>query len=305
MRRKPEPRKIVEQLRLLLAFVVIILLTLLIFLIFHPVKEALKLSLPSLIAGIVTILLIYIFRNILFGSLEDYLNQSQIDEIARQIAERLLQQFPPPRDVQIYERWERVPWDELLQEANHVEVVVSYLDNWVSQVHDSLENLFARGGTAVFFLPKPGSVAADRVTERFPGSSMALVNERIQQTATRLYDIFERSAVESATLRVYWTETFIMHLMMHTSSDEAAEDRLLFSLFDHFRRGAIEAPTAIIDLAAHPRLRTWAQKELSGFQQGAELWTPLGPLSTPRTPVTETNEQTPVTETSRRPRKRQ
>jgi len=200
---KKEPKIVVNRLLVYLSALAIIIVILLQFLFFGPPREAFQLLLPSILASLVVLLAVYIFRQTLFKSTTSYLTEAEITEISFLIAEKLKQQLPSQRDLLLYNKWYDIPWQEVMGEAKELEFYVSYMDTWVNQTSDILQLIVERGGTIRVFLPKKGSEAAKRVRERFPEYSNELVAAKIQNTVDKLRAVLKRSHVRSGKLEVY------------------------------------------------------------------------------------------------------
>lgn len=166
-------------------------------------------------------------------------------------------------DVSVYHNWYKIPWNDVLSKAVIVECVVSYMDTWINNAADALEGLLTRGGTLRFYLPKPGSSAAERVIERFPDYQEDAIEDKIKRTETKLQSL---RTTDAGTVEVGWTEVFDMYCLMRIDNSV-----LLVSPYDHFRNNRIQNPTFVVDLVRFPEIASWAEKEFAGFQLDAKI----------------------------------
>lgn len=248
------------------AVLIIGILVLLHFILFEPGEDAFRLLLPSILASLIVVLAVYILRRTLFQSTGQYLDQEQISNLSSQIAGQLILRLPGSPDIICYQKWYEIPWREVLSDALTVEFCVGYMRTWIHQTADALLDIFNRGGTVRAFLPKPGSAAAERVFERFPGYSAQIVASNIENTPRILEGIRAKSTNANAKLEVYWTETYCMCMIMRVD-----RNRLIVSPFDTFRRERKEAPTFVIREDAYPSIAEWGRKELEGFRKTSVL----------------------------------
>lgn len=159
-------------------------------------------------------------------------------------------------DVQVVQDWYAIPWSDVIGKASSIECAVSYMDTWINNAASALEDFFGRGGTLRFFLPMPGSPAAERVVERFPEYDLAVIESKIKNTRSKLRAL-QRG---NGKLEVRWTDVFNMHCLMLL--DDCV---LLVSPYDHFRNNRIQNPSFAVPLWKHPIVASWIGKEFKGF----------------------------------------
>ncbi len=265
-----ESKKIVEMLLLYLATLSMVIIIILNFVFFGPPADALRLMLPSILASLVAVLLIYILRRVLFRSTDRFLGRSEIDSLSVQIAQELRRQEPYSKGVVFYEKWSEVPWKDILREAKEIEFYASYMGSWITQAKDELQRVFNRGGRIRAFLPEPGSDAANRIIERMPEykGKPDEITEKIKDTVYKLETMRKKSNNKDAKLEVHCTTVFCMHCLISVN-----KKRLVLAPFEHFRQwGEIGNPTFIINLEEYPRLADWAARELNGFERSGKIY---------------------------------
>ncbi len=162
--------------------------------------------------------------------------------------------------VPVIEDWYAIPWSKVMAKTAKVECAVSYMDTWINNAAGALEDLLDRDGTIRFFLPKPGTPAAERVVERFPEYDVSLVEKKIVNTREKLRGLRHGKG----RVEVRWTEVFNMHCLMVLD-----DSVLLVSPYDHFRNSRIQNPTFVIPLWQFPMIETWIRKEFKGFQMNS------------------------------------
>ena len=150
-----DPRRIVRRLLVYGALLSVLAIVLLHFLLFGSKDEALKLLLPSALASLIIVLLVYAFRYTLLEEADKFLTQSAVDYIATQIVNEVRSKTSPAKSLAFFERWYEVPWQDVIGEAKEIELLASYMDTWIIQTADLLQQTFARGGSIRVILPSP------------------------------------------------------------------------------------------------------------------------------------------------------
>lgn len=222
---------------------------------------------PSVVASVLVIPLVYVFRETLFKSTATFLTEGDMNYLSAKTTEKLAQvPSADPVNMHFYENWYEIPWKEMLAEARELEFFVSFMDSWIVQTSDSLQGVFDRGGTIRVFLPKAGGDAARRVAERFPEYTPRVIAAKISNTSARLQRLLEMSMNKNARLEIYGTNKVFMHCLMMID-----KTWVILSPFDHFRHNQIEGPAFVVELKRYPRLAAWVSKEFEGFQSVSEL----------------------------------
>jgi len=249
---------------LILAAVTVCLIIGLSFVVFRPATQALKVIAGGTLASLLAVLLIYILRKTILKPVDDYAAEKLADDLGSKITDFVRSSLTDDVSVICFSKWNDIVWKTLLADTLTLEFSVSYMDTWVALTHDPLLDIFRRGGRITVYLPNPTHPSAERVQERFPEYTPELIKGKILNTGQRLQAIYLEAANSTATLEVFYTDTFIMHCLMRID-----EKRILLSPFDHFRRSHIEGPAWLVESDRYKPVAQWAQKEFEGFRKSA------------------------------------
>lgn len=263
MANRKEPRRVINLLLLIIAFGAIALLMSVTFLAFGPGKDTARLVIPSVVASLVAFLVVYIFTRGPLSSVGHFITREQLRNLAELLASELKEDAPEKRSTVLYDSWYEVPWERLLHDARSLVFCVSYMDTWITHASLPFRGIFERGGQIRAILPKPETVSAQRVIERFPeyAKRPELLQQKIAGTADKFAALLDASKNRSAKLEVYRTDRFIMGCIVIID-----ESYVVISPFDHFRRGHIEAPAVVVRVnERHRAVHEWAKKELDEF----------------------------------------
>jgi len=247
---------------LAVAFLIIVLLTT--WVVTRSFHDTVKILLPGTATSLLAVIVIYLYQNSLGKEPQGIFREEEISRLAAELSELLQKHFRQKVTFQLYERWEEIDWKPLFQASQHVTIIVSYMDDWLSNNKSTLLSFFSRGGQMRIFLPKPKSEIARRVQERFPKQSIAQINEKIRSTADILEGIRETSNSAASGLEVWWSTIFCLHCMIVFD-----QKVLLLSPYDHVRGIQVDAPAFLADLHEHKGLAAWVSKEVKGFESAS------------------------------------
>lgn len=236
------------------------------FLVFRPAKDAWTVILGGSMASLLAILIVYVLRLTILRPMDRYASKALNEDMAERIIS-IVKHATSSETCTCYERWNDVDWGDLFKDVMRLDIVVSYMDTWVILAHEPLLGILQRGGSITIYLPSTSDASVARVDERFPEYSRQVLKEKIENTASKLRQLQAEAENPEASLHVYHTDTFIMHCLMRID-----DDRVLFSPFDHFRRGRIEGPAFLADSSSMPGMARWVIKEIAGFaaEQGVD-----------------------------------
>lgn len=218
----------------------------------------------GLLASLLAVLLIYIFRKTVFKPVDDYQIADLTEAVASRLTDAVRSSLASDESLVCFSRWNDIDWKSLLRDAHALEFFVSYMDTWVAWAHDPLLDICRRGGSITAYLPNPSDRNAQRVLERFPEYNAVLIKNKIVNTGRKLQAIAAESGNADAIVNIFYTNTFIMHCLMRLDGR-----RVLLSPFDHFRRGNVEGPAWLVDTDKYKYIGTWADKEFAGFRSTA------------------------------------
>ena len=254
--------KVVQSLLVLLALVLIATLICVQIILYGAGKDSWKLWIPSFLASVVVVLVVYVVSKTILRSPQAILTDAAVSELSDRIVHSVeLAAGARQWAYSSLHRWYALPWGDLLAEASEVDVVASYMDTWVNHVSDHLRDAFTRGCIVRLYLPQLNTDAARRVRARFPEYDAPAIESKIRNTPQKIQAL-RGAAPRKGRLQVWWTSTFCMWCLV------LIDNRwLIIDPFDHFRRGQIEGPAFVIDLEQNPEWRGWADKELVGFRE--------------------------------------
>ena len=102
---RQQPNRIIKRLAVYGALLLVTALVLLHFHLFRPFDESLKLLLPSILASIITVLIVYTFRHTLFEEADQLLMEPHVDHIATRIVNEVMGRTSSATDLIFFERF--------------------------------------------------------------------------------------------------------------------------------------------------------------------------------------------------------
>ena len=124
----------------------------------------------SIIANMIPVFVFFAVSWWLFRSVDavhkERDTQRLIDAVAAKVQAALVPLFN--RKPLTYNRFNNVPWSEMIQSCDSLDIVVQYFDSWAKTHQEALRDLFMRGGKVRILLPDPeDSPALEQIRSRF------------------------------------------------------------------------------------------------------------------------------------------
>lgn len=154
----------------------------------------------------------------------------------------------------------KVPWNELLQGAMRLDIIVHYFDTWIRNNGNDIEAIFKRGGTVRLIIPDyTDFILVRSIKARFPEYIESQVKDKIENTMKKLELIQKRAG--AGNLEVYRIRERVYYCAIRID-----EKNIALSNYDHIRdKMKIEAPTFIFEVGKQQFINDWFEKEFLGL----------------------------------------
>jgi hypothetical protein len=168
----------------------------------------------------------------------------------------------------------RLPWDELLDEADEVDVAGRWFAAWTNENYDALRRFFARGGKlrAVMLSPSNESSIAHGARQHAgfgEGAALEPARHKIETGARRLRDAVTTGGKGSLELRyIVASDVVIAQTLFRFAS--ARHELLVLYAHDNFRADRHRAPALVLDLRSSAELREFWDTEIAGFMRNSQ-----------------------------------
>lgn len=212
----------------------------------------------SVIANMIPVFLFFVFSWSLFRSVDavhkDRETQHFIDAVTDKLQASLLPLFN--RKPLAYSRFNNVPWSEMIQACNSIDIIVQYFDSWAKTHQEALRDLFMRGGRVRILLPDPENTPAlEQIRSRFLEYEHPALKGKIQNTPVRFAAIRD-SAETAGRLEVRFVSLPIWYCALRFSNGAVA-----LSPFESKRTIGVNSPCLIIDGDEAQDVVSWFDKE--------------------------------------------
>lgn len=165
--------------------------------------------------------------------------------------------------VAFHESFRSADWTRLLGDhTGRLDIVVYYFDSWIKQNHEPLVAFFRKPSTRVrVFVADPNdAVVAKTLARLFNEYKPDELTSKVARTGERLASILREAGAAAERLEFY----FVPHVLNYSA--QCLDDRtLVLSPFEMYRKGKIDSPAIVIDLARSPDVATWWAKERDGL----------------------------------------
>ena len=164
-----------------------------------------------------------------------------------------------------YDRFNELPWQDLISSSSQIHIVVHYLDTWMHNWAEPLKQLFARGRQVRQILPTFENAAlVEQVSNRFPEYSSSQVRDKIESTFRKLVLLKDKSNHLTASVEVYYVDFMVWYCGIRFDYSE-----LVLSPFEHNREVCVSAPATLVSLDEYQGIHTWLEGELSKLVRDA------------------------------------
>lgn len=175
-----------------------------------------------------------------------------------------------PEVRRFYPSFRKIDWEEIIGEADSLDIIVVYFDSWVDNNREELLAIFRRGGAIRLYITDPDAdVAMQATNERFPEHSRDDLSERVRGTAQKLHALWKESASYHAHLEVH-----LYPGVLNYAAVRADEDQVLLSVYEHHRQRRIDSPAMLLDLRQSSAMRDFWDKELRHLLERSRLAEP-------------------------------
>lgn len=207
----------------------------------------------------------FIVSYLVFRKVQQLKEKQSISELSESVSQEIIPAIEtmlnatPAHGYNLVD-FNKIPWDELLQGAMRVDIMVHYFDTWIRNNDDFLEAVFRRSGTIRLIIPNFNNYnLVQSIKQRFPEYSYNHVKDKIENTKNKLDLIIQRAG--AGNLEVYQTEERVYYCGIRID-----EKVIVLSNYDHIRdKMKIEAPTFLFEISKQPGINDWFQKELEGL----------------------------------------
>lgn len=152
----------------------------------------------------------------------------------------------------------KVAWEDVIGDAESLDLVVVYYEQWIDDNRDELLEVFKRGGSVRLYLTDPDDEAAIAATAaRFPEHDVESLREKVQGTARKLEALRRQADSYHAHLDVR-----LFPGVLNYSAVRVDDDYVLLSVYEHKRERRIDSPAVLLDIKQSPTLKRFWDKEL-------------------------------------------
>jgi len=166
-----------------------------------------------------------------------------------------------PELLGFYPNYYNIPWNDLLKNAQKVEIVVCYFDSWAKNNWELLHNIFKRNGDISIFLTNPESrTHLSVLQDRFPDHSKEELKKLIWDTVHIIEDAYRKSQPNNGEYKVYFIDQTLNYSIVRIDSKY-----LVHSTYEQFRQRRIGNFGIVINLNNSEHLKNFFDKEFAEF----------------------------------------
>jgi len=152
----------------------------------------------------------------------------------------------------------KVAWEDVIGNAESLDIVVVYYEQWIDDNRDELLSVFQRGGSVRLYMTDPEDVAAIEATAaRFPEHDVERLREKIRGTARKFEALRRQADSYNAHLDIW-----LFPGVLNYAAVRADDDYVLLSVYEHKRERRIDSPAVLLDIKQSPTLKRFWDKEL-------------------------------------------
>lgn len=165
--------------------------------------------------------------------------------------------------VRCFPRYRLIRWEDLLNNARSLDIVVCYFDSWVQRNWEHIVGLFKRGGNIRVFMTNPSNLTSlAMVTKRFPEHTPETITSKILETARHLFNAHQEAATRAGTLTIAFVDE-----PLNYSAVRIDHERVIMGIYEQYRSGKIDSPGFLFELSDSEQIAAFWNKEFDGFYQ--------------------------------------